>query len=490
MKKTISGILIICSLLSFQVVNAQSFKTEVGSTQNVNIGAPKFVTDDGCFIFLNKEDNSLFLTVYDKDHRPLYINKKLIFQDQKQIEYAVNIMWMSGYSVINNKELSYGSDMFQKNKSIYFKLYSIKKTYLVEIDYKYGVVVSAEEVEKGSVGSFEYNELKTKYAKLIFNRTTKNDLQLELNVYDINGLMIDHFDIDKSLNMAFYGHSYFLFENEEIFIVSSTVGRSSAEMKVIKCNLKTRKLSYEEIVYDKENGNANIEGVSNNTIDNSLIISWKYWHKKGSGYQRMISRVDKSTLVNTTAKELLNNKMVQLAELDKKYKLTRPELIKVVSDNKGNNTGLFFKHDYSLGEPSAFGLSSFNNKAEELSASIYKFDIRSEDYADFVRNVILLKGNTKNYVFLNNIPDNFNLKLEDKPKKIKTLMGQNPIVIEIDENGNMQQYYVLGTPSAEDVPNYIEFGGSYYDKASNTLIAKMFTESYNGKSKPVWIKLK
>ena len=490
MKKTISGILIICSLLSFQFVNAQSFKAEVGSLQNVDIGTPKFITDDGCFIFLDKVDNSLFLTVYDKNHKPLYIHKKLIFQDQKKIESAVNIMWMSGYTMNTSRGVSYGGDMYQKSKSIYFNLFTFKKAFLIEIDFQHGTVVSETEVERTGIGNLIYNETKTKFASLVFQHSPKTETEFMLKIYNINGQLIDDFKIDKS--KAFFSSSAcFLFQNDEIYVVSAESGYQdhARDFKFFKCDLKTRKLSYGEIVIDKQNGFGSIERVSDNTTDNSLIISWKYWYKKGNEYKRMISRVDKSTLVNTTNKELANNKMVQLSKLDKKYKLKIPELINIVSDSKGNNTALFFKHDYSLAEASAFGLSNFNNKVEELTASIYKFDVKT-DYEDFIRNIILLNGETKNYVFLNTIPDNFNLKLEDKPKKIRTLLGQKPIVIEVDEYGNTKEYYVFGNPSDEDESTYIEFRGAYYDKPSNTLIAKMFTESYAGKSKPVWIKLK
>jgi hypothetical protein len=115
--------------------------------------------------------------------------------------------------------------------------------------------------------------------------------------------------------------------------------------------------------------------------------------------------------------------------------------------------------------------------------------VRAEDHDVFFENVIPLSISNKHIVFLNNIEENFNLKIEDKTKKVITRMGQKPIAIELDEKGNTSQYYVFGTKENQNESSYVEFKSSYFDKKTNTLVATMYIDDYRN-SKPVWIKLK
>jgi hypothetical protein len=472
-------ILCCCYTMSF----SQTFESKLGGLVEGNIGDPLLVTTDGITIFgaCDYSNGEIYLSAYNENHNPLYIRKKLNFRNVKNTNFGLNYSLASQNSsgLSRNKKNQVLGDLFQIGKSVFFKVRGKKQFFIIEFDYVNGLVKS--ETEK-DYNEGVYNEARSKFAKIIFSDLNK-DKVVKLLIYNSFGDLED-----QCVLPDYYLNNFFnlFFDNDQIFVYNY----SPTTLEVFKYDLTTKKLLSKDINLQIGNGSAQYkhEFCVDNSVNNSLVAYWTIYEK---GKDRvMFSNIEKNDLNFSAPKDIDFNLMNQYLK-SSKIKINTPRIVEVTTNNLGNSFSMLLKYDYDLCDrSSAFLVSYRNSKGEEIYGSAYKFNVRCEDWVSFLDNVKLFNSAKKHFIFLNNIPENFNLKLEDKEKKINTLIGQKPIALEFDESGKMEQYFVFGTIENQNESSYVEFSMSHYDKKTNTLVATMYIDSYMGNSKPVWIKLK
>jgi hypothetical protein len=83
-------------------------------------------------------------------------------------------------------------------------------------------------------------------------------------------------------------------------------------------------------------------------------------------------------------------------------------------------------------------------------------------------------GGKSNYLFLNNLPGNFNLPIDKKPYSVSVLETTNSFAIEFTEKGEMKQHYLFGEPANKTENKYADFRFVFYDEKTNTYLVKIY----------------
>ncbi len=486
--KSLVTLLLLC--YCFTVSYSQEFESKLGGLVEGNIGDPLIVTSDGVtiFEFCDYANYAIYLSAYNENHKPLYIRKKLNFSRKEVVENVFNFMADVNrlYYKPGGRPVQILAGIFQNNNSIYFNLSSKKHSYAIEVDYRNGTIVT--ETEKEYLGAYisegrEYNLAKTKYVKIVSSETDKDAKQRKLVIYDLNNKILDECALPKD----FYAYSFLRFERDQVFIAKFLENT----LQVIKYDTESKKITSKYVALARRNEKKYYaeEFIVFSQGGKLLIAYWEDYDKNMEKKRVLFTSISTDDLMNSEVKELSYVTRDQYLN-NYNLKLKGPKFLRVVSNNSGNTLGMSISYDHANSNPPIISFSCHSLKGDELYSYAYKFKVRGEDHDLFYENFIPLGLNNKHIVFLNNIEENFNLKIEDKTKKVITRMGQKPIAIELDEKGNTSQYYVFGTKENQDESSYIEFKSSYFDKKTNTLVATMYIDSYMGNSKPVWIKLK
>ena len=480
--RSLVTLLILCCFYTMSF--SQTFESKLGGLVEGNIGDPLLVTTDGITIFgtCDYSKGEIYLSAFNENHHPLYIRKKLNFSKVKNINFGISYSLVSqnSFGLSRKQKNQILGDVYQNGKSVFFKLSEKKRFFIIEFDYLNGVVIS--ETEK-DYNKGVYDLSRTKFANVIFTDLNKEKKEVKLLIYNSFGDLIDQCTLPD-----YYLNNYYnlFFDDNYIFVYNF----SPTNLQIFKYDLLAKKLITKNINLQIGNGSVQYkyEFCVDNPANNALVAYWTIYEK---GKDRvMFTSIEKNDLNYSAPKEIEFNLMTQYLKSNK-IKINLPRIIEVNTDNSANSFSMLLKYDYDLcDKSSAFVFSYHNNKGDEIYGSAYKFNVACENWYSFIENALLFKSDKKNIVFLNNIPENFNLKPEDKNKKINTLIGQKPIALEFDETGKMEQYYVFGTNENQDESNYVDFRRSYFDKKTNTLVATMYIDSYLGNSKPVWIKLK
>jgi hypothetical protein len=478
-------VLCCCYTMSF----SQTFESKLGGLVEGNIGDPLIVTSDGVTIFAvcDYASYSIYLTAYNENHNPLYIRKKLNFSKKEVIENVFNFMYdvRALYYKPGVRPIPIIAGIFQNNNSIFFNLSSKKNSYAIEVDYRNGTIVT--ETEKEYLGAYisegrEYNLANTKYVKIVSIDIDKDVKQKKLVIYDLNNKILDECSLPKD----FYAYSFLRFERDQVFIAKFLENT----LQVIKYDTESKKITSKYVALERKNEKKDYskEFIVFSQEGKSLVAYWEDYDKTGDKKRVLYTCISTADLKNSSVIELSYSARDQYLN-NFNLKLKDPKFLQVVSNNSGNTLGMSIPYDHINSATPIISFSCHNLKGDELYSFAYKFKVRAEDHDVFFENVIPLSISNKHIVFLNNIEENFNLKIEDKTKKVITRMGQKPIAIELDEKGNTSQYYVFGTKENQNESSYVEFKSSYFDKKTNTLVATMYIDDYRN-SKPVWIKLK
>ena len=491
-----SLMLCFCSIISF----SQEFEAKESPIVNGDIGQPVLYSPTGFTVFYsyNEKTKDLQISVFDKNKKPYYINKKVEFN---KINYRK-------YPTLKINDAPGVLDWYQQDGSIFFSISSRKMSHLIQVDAATGSVISEEE-----------QEVRNYYVTKYYNEITKGFVMLANDEFDNNK---ENHDVIKSqfiiannegkitqvVNYDNVNNEYLkskfmdcYYDNEDIYFTVLLSGNpnnktnlSKNAIYLSKYNLVSKKLTHIELSQTETNITYEKINIIDNSIDNSLIIQYKFTdknHKEYSDdpllYLTSLQKVKKISLIKGERFSVPTNASYQYIKDKNNVNFKVGKLHDLMSDKKGNVMALIIK-PYFFYEGKGMGISYFDSNGKEIYGLGYKFNLNYEISDGFLNNVIMSSAGNCNIIFLNNLAVNINLQPDAKPKQINNYNG-TAIALQVDNKGNISQYFVFGQPKSEDEYKYVDFYRCYKDLLSNTIVAKMWDSEF-GKTRAAWIKLK
>lgn len=485
-----------CTTISF----SQEFNCKESSLVDGDIGQPVLYSPEGLTVFCshNEKSKDLQISVFDKNKNPYYINKKIVFN---KLDYK-------NYPTLRINDMSATLDWYQKDESIFFTISSRKMSHLIQIEAETGTVVSEveQEVRNYYVTKF-YNEITKSFVMLASdefdnNKQNHNTINSQFIIANNEGKITQVVNYDN-VNNEFLKSKFMdcYYDNGDIYFTVLLSGKSQSNSNPIdnvvylsKFNLVSKKFTHlelcqveKDIIYEKVN-------IINNVADNSLIIQYSFTDKKNSDYNdnpllylTSLQRINKLNLTRTEKYRLPTDATYQYIKDKNNVKFKEGKLYNLMTDKKGNILSLILK-PYYFYEGKVMGISYFDSYGKEIFGRGYRFNLGYELASSFLENVNMSSASNCNIIFLNNLAANINLQPEVNPKKFN-YKNETAIALQIDNNGNISQYFLFGTPKSEEDYQSVDFLRSYKDEVSNTIVAKMWVSDFK-KSRAVWIKLK
>ena len=489
-------ILCFCYTMSF----SQAFEAKEGPLVNGDIGQPVLYSSSGLTVFVSHDEktNDLQISVFDKNKTPFYINKKLVF----------NKINFKNYPTLKINDSPNTLDWYEKEGNIFFSISSRKMSHLIQVEARTGIVISEEEqdVKNYYVTKF-YNEINKGYVMLASdefdsNKQNPDIINSQLVIANSEAKISELVNYDN-VNNVFLKSNILdcYYDNEDIYLTVLLSGRAQnqtngtgAFIYLSKYNLVSKKFTHLELFQVEKDVIFKKANIINNSVDNSLMIQYYFIDKKNSDsskdpllYQTSLQKISKLNMIKNEKFILPTNLTYNYIKEKNKVNFKSGKLHNLISDKKGNILSLIIKSEFFY-EGKILGISYFDSNGKEIYGLGYRFNLNYEIADNFLRNVTMSSSSNCNVIFLNNLPANINLQPEAKPKQLNNYNG-TAIAIQIDNEGNVSQYFVFGQPKSEDEYKNVDFFNGYKDLASNTIVAKMWDSEF-GKTRAVWIKLK
>lgn len=489
-------ILCCCYVVSY----SQAFEAKESPLVNGDIGEPVLYSSSGLTVFVSYDEktNDLQISVFDKNKKPFYINKKLVF----------NKINFKNYPTLKINDSRNTLDWYEKDGNIFFSISSRKTSHLIQVEARTGIVISEEEqdVKNYYVTKF-YNEINRGYVMLAsdeFDNDKQNpdiiNSQLVISNSEAKINQVVNYDnVDNVFLKSKILDCYY--DNEDIYFTVLLSGKHQNKANLMdkyiylsKYNLVSKKLTHVELCQVEKDVTYYTANIINNSVDNSIIVNHYFIDKKNKDsseepllYRTSLQKVNKLNMIKNEKFILPTNLTYKYIKEKNKINFKSGKLYNLMSDKKGNILSLIIKSEFFY-EGKVLGISYFDFNGKEIYGLGYKFNLNYEVADNFLRNVTMTSSSSCNIIFLNNLPANINLQPEAKPKQLNKYNG-TAIAVQIDNEGNVSQYFVFGQPKSEDEYKNVDFYRAYKDFVSNTIVAKMWDSEF-GKTRAVWIKLK
>jgi len=552
MKKIYSLILLGCIVLNGF---AQSFKSESSELYDENIGIPVLLMKDGSTVFqgMNNKSNKMALTVYDKDHKVLFMRKEITFKNVKE-SYSVD---PKTWHEKDSKIVFYGSskkkdyrividpktllviediqlDCYPENKEDYIMSmqfsesansvcteekgdgsYKAKLTCSSTFDMK-----NVDPISGNSIQTLSTRKLLSKEQALA--RTNFDDIQtygfkiFDSNCQETQNVQFDY--VNKKFNDVSILATY-IYDNMIYFICSYNliIDRASYDSNkgffyITKYNISTKKFTHQEVfeikndkglekvlIYpsvDKSSFTLNIKEQIGEEFKNN--IHYYYYDiyyvnfdaqslKVANAYRIATEKSDNLMKTSCVDCKGIDGGMTDKAILDKKNNV-------VMTKVHNLSFSYPFKSNLSsYGNPEVIGMSVVNNEGKEMNAWAMNYNVygasgsRNPAVGNFAYTIA--SGSKNYYILMNDLAKNIDVPANKKPAFTKEVDQCEAFIVELLPNGEIQKNYLLPKSLDKKANKYGDFGSVLYDKATNTIVLRVYEGEAFRKTRAVWVKL-
>lgn len=535
-------------LTSTKFVLAQSFKAETSELFNSDIGFPVLVMEDGTTIFQydNVKERKMFLTIFDKNHN-IIVNKKE--PNFKKINYVYHFSYQQSTHAILWIENKGKAVVYMENNLKPFYVVINPKTGNVEeetemenVSVAYTTMVNARTIEHRhvSVGSIDLvtgnrMDLENKFNvfKSAKEAYTLKDFSgmctFNLSFYNSAGKLLQkpQFDLLKDYTgIVVLSKKY---HNDVLYMVSKLLQYNTLKeyqdvyqginekgaIYYSTYDLKTNKFNHVKICdineadkfngckmfIDKEYKNILLQFTASIGSTSGAFKQTKNYFqvfylpidtqtgKLGKAFNLPSDKLDTFVKENCNEPNGYNGGMINSSNIDTKGNIFLTRVKNVVSIN-GYST---------VKNPELIGISSISPSGKENYSVAYPYNVFSIDpntdsYGPPPLNTKSFNytiglGSKSNFLFLNNLSENFNSPLNKKPILAKAVEECNAFAIEITESGELKQHYLFGEPSNKKENKYADFRITYFDEKTKTIVVKIFEGPGYKNTRAAWIKL-
>lgn len=527
----IIGFLIL--LLCVATFPAQSFKTIESEVVLEDIGKPVLYTKEGLTVFqfndLKKGD--MLLTVFDSKHRIIVSRKPLVFTTFKYRKHK-------DYSTVEARKWE---DSENSSATISFSsLYSVKTKYKVRIDLKSGNVLSEDQPEpditypgdvyrNGSllittsendidgiskedvdqarfqglasltfsvsapakdgnfVVKYDYVENKFQYAHLC-DHIFKDD-----NVYFLTKLFKFNTAAEYS-NVREYSHTY-----NQLFKGPQKI---EASLYISKLDLRSKKFQHIEIYKIEDNEIFSDYSILANADTSFFDVKIDILRDKRNGniiqvgksmYEIKFIPVDAKAMQKGIAffppQSKLNGQLSS-------EELSKGMMVRCSVDKAGNlftirnNNVTTFQSMYGdqlLTNPEKFVISVFDKNGKDLYALVYPYNTDIVDAYEASTGYIVGAGTKSNMIFLNEVPGNIELAINEPHENVKNIEKAEAAVIEVNSSGQAKVSRLFPAADVESENKFCDFSTALYVPGSNMYVVKEFEGKGYKKSRASWI---